>query len=154
MCACVCVFACYLHVQVWAVSGEPRDSSGGFQESSPHRLATPAALPQTPLTTRSAQVIHSAPPCMHLHIFSTYASLLHFDVCYLILLWVGRTFLREISRGSGDRKNAKQKEKDTESERVFLSTALSSSRRLPFICSQLLRMHCSRWAAPPVPTPP
>ncbi|XP_034713917.1 mitochondrial peptide methionine sulfoxide reductase isoform X4 [Etheostoma cragini] len=34
------------------------------------------------------------------------------------------------------------------------STALSSARRLPFICSQLLRMHSSRWAAPPIPSSP
>lgn len=52
-------------------------------------------------------------------------------------------------------KNAKGKWRVGRGEkRAVLSTALSSSHRLPFICSQLLRMHCSRWAVPPVPTSP
>lgn len=115
LCVCWCAFACYLYVQVWAVSGEPRDFSGGFQGSSPHRWATPVALHPTPITTRSAQVIHSAPPCVYLHFF-TYAYPLHFDVCYLIMpphcegvKWVGRTFLREISQGLRDQKKCKGK---------------------------------------------
>ncbi len=67
--------------------------------------------------------LHSS--CVYLHIF-TYAYLLHFDLGYLIALppcdevkGLGRTFLLEISRGSRDQKNAREKEKDTESERVF-----------------------------------
>lgn len=123
---CVCfVCVCMLYVQVWAVSGELRDFSGGFQGSSPHRWAMLAALHPTPITMRSAQVIHSAPLCVYLHFFA-YAYPLYFDVCYLTVLphcegvkWVGRTFLREINQGSRDQKNAKEKETDTESERVF-----------------------------------
>lgn len=54
-----------------------------------------------------------------------------------------------------DAKKCKGKMESREGEkRAVLSTALSSSRRLPFICSQLLRMHCSRWAVPPIPTSP
>lgn len=56
---CSCLSACCLHVQVWAVFGELRDVSGDFQGCFPHRLATPAASHQTPLTMKFAQVISS-----------------------------------------------------------------------------------------------
>lgn len=75
--------------------------------------------------------------------------------CYTIVLpsdeevnWVGRTFLCKMSQGS------REKRKQNIGRNGVLSTALSSSQHLPFICSHLLRMHRSRWAVPPIPTLP
>lgn len=94
----------------------------------------------------------------------------HFYICMPSTLWyripdhapypvrrwseIGGTFLHEIIQGSRDPRKCKGKIKRYGVGKGVLSTALSSSCRLPFICSQLLRMHCSRWAVPPVPTPP
>lgn len=50
-------------IQAWAVSGELSDSSGGFQESSPHRWAMLADSLPTPPTKKSAQVTYS-PTCL------------------------------------------------------------------------------------------
>lgn len=147
---CSCVSACCLYVQVWAVSGELRDFSGGFQGSSPHRWATPAASHQTPLTTRSAQVIYS----VHMHIFYTW---IYFNwSCSLPLRrWSGLPGHFSVrSVRVQETKKCKGKRRRWRDGKGVLSTALSSSHRLPFICSQLLRMHCSRWAVPPVPTSP
>lgn len=47
----------FVRIQEWAVSGEPRNFSGDFRESSPHKRAMQVASHQTPLTKRSAQVL-------------------------------------------------------------------------------------------------
>ena len=44
------------HIQVWAVSGEPRGSSGGRREFTPLKWVMQEVTPQTPPTRRSAQV--------------------------------------------------------------------------------------------------
>lgn len=75
---CVCVFAWCLYIQVWAVSGELRNISGGFLECSPHRWASPGALHPTPLTKKSVQVINSVFEHFYMHTI--------FDICYLIPL--------------------------------------------------------------------
>lgn len=153
----MCV-ACCLYVQVWDVSGEPRDFSGGFEGSSPHRWATPAALHPTPHTMRSAQVIHAAPPRVYLHFF-TYAYPLHFDICYLIVLphcegvkWVGRTFLGEISQGSRDQK--KQKKQIQSRKGCFKYSALILSPPSLHLQSTtqnaLLQMGCTPRPHPPM----
>lgn len=43
-------------LKVWAVSGEPRGSSGGRKESIPLKWVTQEDIPQTLPTKRSAQV--------------------------------------------------------------------------------------------------
>lgn len=154
------MFACCVSVQEWAVSGELRDFSGGFQESSPHKWVTPAASHRTPLTTRSAQVLHFAPHvCICTFFYICIPSALW---CMLpdraSSLWRGEGAWQDISPWDQSRlkrpKKCEGKRKRYGVGKSVLSTALSSSRRLPFICSQLLRMHCSRWAVPPIPTPP
>lgn len=167
MCGCtealilsVCVFACCLYIQAWAVSGEPRDFSGVFQESSPHRWATPAASHPTPLTKRSAQVILSAPRA-RICTFSHMHAPLHFDIRYLIAFppWeeverVGRTFLCEISQGSRDQKKCKGKKKKIQSrEGCFKYSALILSPPSPSSAVNYSECTAPDGLHPPSPPP-
>lgn len=87
---------------------------------------------------------------MLFHIF-TYAYLLHFDICYLISLSVGRTFLCEISQGSRDQK-CKGKRYRVEKGCFKYSTLILSPPSLHLQSTTqnaLLQMGCT----PPSPPP-